>query len=135
VPDPEVPVSEPAGIVLHGDGEMLLDRGGAGQCGSVQPGRHRHDHQRSQQHASEHQAAAAPIEHMRHELHQEHPERIDADRYRHGIDHRGKEHRGRTAVQQFADAEVGIDAGRQREDCGGEFQRAFEAGDAIRQQL
>ena len=58
---------------------------------------------------------------MGHGLHQEHPERINADGDRDRIDHRGKEHGGRAAVQQFADAEIGVDAGRQRQDSGGEF--------------
>jgi hypothetical protein len=111
---------EIAGVVLHGDGEMLLDRRGARQRRGIEPRRHRHDHQRSQQHAAEHQAAPA-AGHMRHELHQEYPERVNADRHRDRIDHRGKEHRGRAAVQQFADAEIGVDAGRQRQDRGGEF--------------
>ena len=70
---------------------------------------------------------------MRHEMHQEHPERIDACRHRDGIDHRGKEHHAGAAVEQFADAEISIDAGRQREDRGREFQRDFQAGDAFRQ--
>jgi len=68
---------------------------------------------------------------MRHEMHQEHPERIDADRHRDRIDHRGKQHHAGAAVQQFADAKKGIDAGREREDRGREFQRAFEARDAF----
>jgi hypothetical protein len=59
----------------------------------------RHDHQRTQQQAAEHQAAAAAKGHMRHEMHQEHPERIDADGYRDRIDHRGKRHRAWTAIQ------------------------------------
>ena len=71
---------------------------------------------------------------MRHELHQEHPERVDADGDRDGIDHRREEHRGRAAVQQFAHAEIGVDAGGQREDRGSEFEYAFEARDALRQQ-
>src|SRR5205085_2723900 len=56
---------------------------------------------------------------VRHKLHQEHPERVDADRHRNRIDHRRKEHGGRAAVQQFANAEVSIDTGRQRQDRGG----------------
>jgi len=64
-------------------------------------------------------------------MHQEHPERIDADGYRDRIDHRGKQHHARTAIQEFANPEKGIDAGRKREDRGREFQRAFEARDAF----
>src|SRR5207249_1482713 len=65
--------------------------------------------------------AVPAIDHMRHELHQEHPERINADGDRDRVDDRGKDHRSRAAVQQFADAEIGVDAGRQRENSGGEF--------------
>ena len=68
---------------------------------------------------------------MRHEMHQEHPECIDADGYRDRIDHRGKQHHARAAVQELADAEIGIDTGREREDRGREFQRAFQAHDAV----
>jgi hypothetical protein len=50
------------------------------------------------------------------------------------IDHRGEQHHGRAAVQQFADAKIGVDAGRQCEDRSSELQRDFEACDAFQQQ-
>ncbi len=90
--------------------------------------------QRAQQHAAEHQAASAGADHMRHELHHEDPERIDADRNRDRVDHGGEEHGGRTAVEQFTDTEIGVDAGRERQDRGGQLEGDFEPANAIGQQ-
>jgi hypothetical protein len=41
---------------------------------------------------------------VRHEMHQENPERVNAYGNRHGVYDRGEEDRGRAAVKQFADA-------------------------------
>jgi len=79
-------------------------------------------------------ATAAAIDHMRHELHHEYPERVDADRDRDRVDHGGKEYGGRTAVEQLAHAEIGVDAGGERQDSGGQLEGGFEPADAIGQQ-
>jgi hypothetical protein len=69
-----------------------------------------------------------------HELHHEHPERVDADRDRNRVDHGGEQHGGGAAVQQFANAELGIDAGCECEDRGGELERDLEPLDAVGEQ-
>ncbi len=116
---------EIGGVVLHRDREVLLDRGGAGERRGIEPGRHGDDHQRAEPHAGEQQAPALAILHMRQEAHQEGPERVDADRDRDRVNDRRKEHDRGVAVQQVADAEIGVDAARQREhgerDLGGDF--------------
>jgi hypothetical protein len=44
---------EIAGVILQGIGEMLFERGRAGQSGGIEPSRHRDDHYRAEQHRAE----------------------------------------------------------------------------------
>ena len=124
---------EVAGIGLHRDREMLLDRGGAGERGGIQPGRHRDDHQRAESHAAEQKRARPAFRDMRQEPQQEGPERIDADRDRDRIDHGCEEHDGRVAVEQIADAEIGVDAACEREHAECHARGDFQALNALTQ--
>ena len=71
------------------------------------------------------------IEDVGQEPHQERPEREDADGHRDRIDHRGEEHDRGVAVEQLADAEIGVDAAGEGEDADGDPRRDLEPLDAV----
>jgi hypothetical protein len=110
---------------------VLFERGRSGQRGGVEPGRHRDDHQRTEQHGEEQQDPAGVVEHMRQQPHQKRPEREDADRHRDRIDHRGEEDDRGVAIEQFADAEIGVDAAGEGEDADRDPRGDLEALDAV----
>jgi hypothetical protein len=112
-------------------GEMLLERRRAGERGRVEPGRHRDNHQRAEQHRAEQQQSSGIVQHMRQQPHQERPECVDANRDRDRIDDGGEENDGSVAVEQFAYAKVSIDAARQREHGERDARSHFEARNAL----
>ncbi len=64
---------------------------------------------------------------MRHKLHQENPEGVNANGYCDGIYYGGKKDGGWVAVKQLANAEISVNTCRERQDGGREFQGGFEA--------
>ncbi len=61
------------------------------------------------------------------------PEGVDADRHRHRIDDRGKEHRRRRAVENGAGTEIGVDARCQGQHCQRKARHRFDGNDAVLQ--
>ena len=71
------------------------------------------------------------VEHMRQEPHQERPERENTDGDRGRINHRREEDGGGVAVEQFANAEIGVDAAGEGEHAERDPRRDLEPLDAV----
>jgi hypothetical protein len=102
-------------VVLESYGKVLFDRRRPRQRGRVEPGRHRDDHRRADRHDAQQRGPRGAVAQFGKEADQVGPESVYRDRDGSRIDERGEEDEARGSVQQAADAEIGVDAGGERE--------------------